>query len=86
MKTKELKEWKLALARLQDSAMLLDELIWRVIVKISPEKRNDAPKHCAYAIEDELGAHKLTKAELLLDLAHVHAVATGLTNLREVVE
>jgi len=82
MSNEEHEKWVQALGRLQDSAMLIDELIWRIIAKLHPNCQRKVPMILSYAVADEAGCHRLTEAEMLTDIEEIHAVALGKVNLR----
>lgn len=79
----ERKGWRALMGRLQSSLVLLEADVWRIAVKLDPTKQLAVPHAFDYAIADELGYHRLTRADVLGDAIEVAAIIAGTTGAGE---
>ena len=73
----ERKVWQSLIGRLQSSIVLLEADVWRIAVKLDPKKQLSVPHAFDYAIADELGYHRLTRADVLADAIEAAAIVAG---------
>ena len=73
----ERKAWQSLMGRLQSSVVLLEADVWRIAVKLDPKKQLSVPHAFDYAIADELGYHRLTRADVLADAIEAAAIVAG---------
>lgn len=73
----ERKAWQSLMGRLQSSMVLLEADVWRIAVKLDPTKQLAVPHAFDYAIADELGYHRLTRADVLADAIEAAAIVAG---------
>ena len=73
----ERKGWRALMGRLQSSLVLLEADVWRIAVKLDPKKQLSVPHAFDYAVADELGYHRLTRADVLADAIEAAGIIAG---------